>query len=64
MLYPVNVPGLMQNALIGANGSDPTIPYSPGWPQRLGSSLRSIVRRDRRQSPQATCSTSSCPATT
>jgi hypothetical protein len=62
MLYPF--PNLMQSALIGANGSDPTIPYSPGWPQRLGSSLWSIVRRNQPQSPQATCSTTSCAATT
>jgi|SoimicmetaTmtLMB_FD_contig_71_333729_length_448_multi_2_in_0_out_0_1 hypothetical protein len=64
MFYPVDVPGLVQSALIGANGSDPTIPYSPGWPRRLGSSLWSIARRNQRQSPQAPCSTTSSPATT
>jgi hypothetical protein len=46
LLYPINVPGLLQNALIGANGSDPTIPYSPGRSRRLGSTLSSIARRN------------------
>ena len=64
MLYPVDVPGLVQSALIGANGSDPTIPYSPGWPRRLGSGLWSIARRNQRQSSQAPCSPTSSPATT
>ena len=64
MFYPVVVPGLFQSALIGANGSDPTIPYSPGWPRRLGSFIWSIARRDQRQSPQTPCSTTSSPATT
>ena len=50
-MYPVDVPGLLQSALIGANGSDPTIPYSPGWPRRLGSALWLIARREQRQSP-------------
>jgi hypothetical protein len=63
MLYPVNVPGLLLSALIGANGSDPTIPYSPGWPRRLGSALSSIARRNQQQAPQAPCSTTSRPAT-
>ena len=64
MFYPVDVPGLLQSALIGANGSDPTIPYSPGRPRRLGSALWSIARRNRRQSPQSPCSTTSSAATT
>ncbi len=64
MFYPVDVPGLLQSAHIGANGSDPTIPYSPGWPRRLGSALRSLAGRNQQQSPQAPCSTTSSPATT
>ena len=64
MFYPVDVPGLVHSALIGANGSDPTIPYSPGWPRRLGSASWSIARRNRRQSRPAPCSTESRPATT
>ena len=64
MFYPVDVPGLVQSAVIGANGSDPTIPYSPGWPKRLGNAVWSVARRNQRQSPQAPCSTTSSPATT
>jgi hypothetical protein len=64
MFYPVDVPGLMQSHLVGANGSDPTIPYSPGRPRRLGRALWSIARRNRGPSPQAPCSTKSRPATT
>jgi hypothetical protein len=55
LLYPINVPGLLRSALTGANGSDPTIPYSPSWARRLGSALSSIVRRNRRQAPQTPC---------
>jgi hypothetical protein len=58
-MYPVDVPGLLQSALIGANGSDPTIPYSPGWPRRLGSALWLIARREQRESPPAPRSTTS-----
>ena len=61
LFYPIAVPSLMQGALIGARGTDPTIPYSPGWSRRLGSALWSIARRN--QQPQAPCSTTSCPAT-
>jgi len=50
-MYPVDVPGLVQSALIGANGSDPTIPYSPGRARRLATAAGSVVRR--RQSPPA-----------
>ena len=63
MFYPVDVPGLVQSAVIGANGSDPTIPYSPGWPRRLGTALWSVTRRNQRQSRQAPCSPASSPAT-
>ena len=50
MFYPIAIPSLMQGALIGANGTDPTIPYSPDWTRRLGSALWSIARRNQRQS--------------
>jgi hypothetical protein len=63
LLYPINVPGLLQSALIGANGSDPTIPYSPGSLRRLASALPSIAQRNQRQSPPVPCSTTSSPAT-
>ena len=63
MYYPVDVPGLVNNHLFGARVDDPTIPYSPGWPRRLGGALWSLARRNQRQSPQAPCSTTSWPAT-
>ena len=64
LVYPIAVPSVMQGALIGASGTDPTIPYSPGWSRRLWSALWATARRNQRQSPQAPCSTTSCPATT
>jgi hypothetical protein len=63
-MYPVDVPGLLKSALIGANGSDPTIPYSPGWPRRLGSALWLMARRNQQQPPPARSSTASSAATT
>jgi len=62
--YPFDVPGLMERKMIGARVDDPTIPYRPGRSRRLVSIVASLMRRDQRQSPQAPCSTTSCPATT
>ena len=45
MFHPVNVPDLMRRTLNGAFAKDPTIPYSPGRPQRLAGTLRWIARR-------------------
>jgi len=45
MFIPIDVPGAMRRNLIGAFADDPTIPYSPGWSQRLAGAVRSVARR-------------------
>jgi hypothetical protein len=44
-MYPINVPYLMRRGLIGMNGDDPTLPYTPSRRRRLVEPLRAVVRR-------------------
>jgi hypothetical protein len=44
-MYPIDVPHLMRRSLIGMNGDDPTLPYSPPRRRRLVEPLRAVVRR-------------------
>lgn len=58
-MYPINVPGLVRNNLIGMNGDDPTLPYAPPRRHRLMEPLRALVRR--RSAPPAPASYRSDP---
>jgi len=44
-MYPIDVPSLMRRSLIGMNGDDPTLPYTPSRRRRLVEPLRAVVRR-------------------